>query len=127
MGTLEPADALVMFGITGDLARKKLFPALYALERDDRLHVPIIGVARSDWDRAELHAYAAESIAEYGDGLDHDPKIVERLTSRMDYIYGDYADAATYTELEAKLGAARSPVAYLAIPPFIFPKVVEGL
>ncbi|MCP3990179.1 MAG: hypothetical protein GY724_13970 [Actinomycetia bacterium] len=67
MGTLEPADALVMFGITGDLAKKKLFPALYALERDERPHVPIIGVARPDCDRAGLHAYAAASIADYGD------------------------------------------------------------
>ena len=60
MSTVRPADALVMFGITGDLARKKLFPALYALEADDRLHVPIVGVARSDWTRDELRDYAAK-------------------------------------------------------------------
>jgi glucose-6-phosphate 1-dehydrogenase len=127
MAAMKPADALVMFGITGDLARKKLFPALYALERANRLDVPIIGVARSDWDMGELRDYAATSITDYGDGLDPEPELVTRLTDRLDYVDGDYADPDTYTELEAKLGPAQSPVAYLAIPPFLFPKVVEGL
>ena len=125
MPVREPADALVMFGITGDLARKKLFPALYALERDDRLHVPIIGVARSDWSDAELRSYAAESITAYGDGSD--PAIIERLLPRMSYIGGEYAEPATYERLRDKLGDAERPAAYLAIPPFLFPPVVEGL
>ena len=121
----EIADALVIFGATGDLARKKLHPALFRLSTRGRLRVPVIGVARSAWGDDHLRSYARESV-----------RLVHATTSEVDleafaghlsYVSGDYGDPATYERLREKLGAARHPVFYLAIPPSMFPTVVGGL
>ena len=119
------ADALVMFGISGDLARRKLFGALYALERRGRLDMPVVGVARSAWTTDELRTHIATSLAETTP--DPDDEIVRRLTSRVDYVCGDYQEPGTYVELDEKLGDARRPLAYLAIPPSLFGAVAGGL
>lgn len=119
------SDALVLFGATGDLARKKLFPAIYNLAARGRLDVPVIGVARSEWDAAELRTYAADSIRELVP--DADEQVLERLLPTLDYVSGDYGDEATHAQLAQKLEGKEQPVIYLAIPPSIFPAVIGGL
>lgn len=119
------ADALVMFGITGDLARKKLFPALYELDAAGSLDLPVIGVARSTWDDTELRANVNEAVAEAHGPVD--PAVLDRLLRRFTYIQGEYTDASTYAALAEALGGARHPVAYLAIPPTLFDDVATGL
>jgi glucose-6-phosphate 1-dehydrogenase len=121
---LDRSDALVFFGATGDLAYKKIFPALQALTRKGRLDVPVIGVAKSGSTLEDLRARARDSIARHG-GVDEDA--FARLVSRLRYIDGDYRDPGTYTTLREVLGAAAHPAHYLAIPPSMFPTVVEGL
>jgi glucose-6-phosphate 1-dehydrogenase len=118
------SDALVFFGATGDLGYKKIFPALQAMARRGHLDVPVIGVAKSGWTLDQLRARARESVTQHG-GLD--PEAFARLESRLGYVDGDYRDPATYTALRAALGDARRPAHYLAIPPSMFPTVVEGL
>jgi glucose-6-phosphate 1-dehydrogenase len=88
------ADALVLFGATGDLAKRKLFPALYDLEHHDKLEIPVVGVARSDWTDTAFCEHARESIMEAEP--DADPATVESLMKRLDLIQGDYADQATW-------------------------------
>ena len=121
------ADALVLFGATGDLAKRKLFPALYHLERSGTLAVPVIGVARTDWTAGDFRGRARESIEEWID--DADPAIVDRLTARMDLVQGDYADESTWTRMRDLLDAAHSTTAvyYMAIPPTMFPMVAGEL
>ena len=121
---LPRSDALVFFGATGDLAYKKIFPALYAMERRGRLHVPVIGVARSDWTIGQFRARVRDSIARRG-GLDE--MLVAKLEARLRYISGDYGAPATHAALRNELGEAAHPLHYLAIPPSLFAKVVEGL
>ncbi len=122
------SDALVMFGITGDLARRKLFGALYTLEERGRLGMPVIGVARSEWTTEELRRHIARSLREgASEATDLDPAVIDRLTDRVEYVCGDYRSAETYAELTGKLGSARRPLAYLAIPPAIFGDVADGL
>ena len=126
--TPDPAaDALVLFGATGDLAKRKLFPALYHLERSGTLAVPVIGVARTDWTAGDFRGRARESIEEWID--DADPAIVDRLTARMDLVQGDYADESTWTRMRDLLDAAHSTTAvyYMAIPPTMFPMVAGEL
>jgi glucose-6-phosphate 1-dehydrogenase len=123
-GCAERSDALVLFGITGDLAYKKIFPALQAMARRGNLEVPIIGVARSDWSVDELRARARESVERHGGA---DPAALGRLCERLGYLRGDYADDRTYRELRRELGKSSHPLHYLAIPPSVFPTVVEGL
>jgi glucose-6-phosphate 1-dehydrogenase len=118
------ADAFVFFGATGDLAYKKIFPALQALVRAGRLDVPVIGVARSGWDLETLRKRAHESIEAQGAV---DEAAFAALRRQLRYIDGDYNDAATYTKLRAELGDARRPLHYLAIPPSLFGAVVRGL
>lgn len=118
------ADALVFFGATGDLAYKKIFPALYALLRRGHLDIPIIGVARSPWTVEQLHQRAHDSIAENGAV---DAEVFARLRQLLHYIDGDYNDATTYTVLRRTLGKAVRPLHYLAIPPSMFAPVVHGL
>ncbi len=116
------ADALVLFGITGDLAKKKLFPALYELTRKGRIDdMPIIGVARSDWSVDQLRDRARESLPE---GV---PDVVERLCSQLRYVRGDYTGAETFAKLSAELEGYDTPVSYLAIPPSLFDDVVSGM
>jgi glucose-6-phosphate 1-dehydrogenase len=121
------ADALVVFGATGDLARKKLFPALSQLAAAKQLGVPVVGVAVSDWDDAQLRAYATEA-AQAAEGHVDGPALDE-LAGGLAMVSGDYRDPATFAALARRLsgvGATR-PVYYLAIPPGLFPVVVEGL
>lgn len=124
MTTREPSDAVVVFGITGDLAHKKLFPALHALVRRGKLDVPVIGVALSDITRDQIIERARTSVNEYGEG---DDAAFARLAALLRYIPGDYRDAATFTRLHEMLGAASRPLHILAIPPSMFPTVVENL
>jgi hypothetical protein len=119
-----PSDALVFFGITGDLAFKQIFPALQALIRRTRLDVPIIGIARSASSHEQLCSRAHASLEAHG-GVD--AEAFGKLCARLRYIAGDYGDAATYERLRAALGAARRPLHYLAIPPSLFVTVVDGL
>jgi glucose-6-phosphate 1-dehydrogenase len=116
-----PSDALVFFGASGDLAYKKIFPALQAMLRGGRLSVPVIGVAKSGWARDQLIARAKASVTEY-DGLD--PAAFDRLVELLHYVDGDYNDPATFARLREELGEARRPLHYLAIPPSLFETVI---
>jgi glucose-6-phosphate 1-dehydrogenase len=120
-----PSDALVFFGATGDLAYKKIFPALQWMVRRGTLKVPVIGVAKSGWNLDQLKDRARASIKEYGGGVDE--AAFSKLCDRLDYIDGDYSDPATFELLRSKLGNAEHPTHYLAIPPSLFGKVIESL
>ncbi|MEM7326128.1 MAG: glucose-6-phosphate dehydrogenase [Actinomycetota bacterium] len=119
------ADALVLFGITGDLAHKKLFSALYKLESDGLLNCSIIGVATRPWTTEVLRTNARQALVDLGMELDQD--VWDRLAARFEYVSGDYRDPETFERVAAKVGDAVCPVCYLAIPPFLFSTVVEGL
>jgi glucose-6-phosphate 1-dehydrogenase len=118
------SDALVFFGATGDLAYKKIFPALQALVKHGRLNAPVIGVAKSDWNRDKLQARAKDSLEKNG-GLD--PAAFDKLCSLLRYVGGDYQDPATFEAIHKELGSAQRPAHYLAIPPVLFETVVEQL
>jgi glucose-6-phosphate 1-dehydrogenase len=118
-------DTLVIFGISGDLARKMTFAALYRLERRGQLGCRIIGVALDDWDDDGLRAHARDSIAATVDEPDAD--LVDRLCARFAYVAGDYTDDHTYERLSEALGDAAHPVFYLEIPPSLFAEVVRRL
>jgi len=122
-----PADALVLFGATGDLAKRKLFPALYHLVRRGQLTVPVIGVARSDWTDDDFRDRARESIE--ANVKDFDPAVIDELCQRLDLIQGDYAAPTTWQSLAETLDGHGSKVAvyYMAIPPEMFPSVAEAL
>src|SRR5262247_2062814 len=120
----EPSDALVFFGATGDLAHKKIFPALQALARHGHLDLPVVGVAKADWSLDQLKARARDSVEHYG-GLDREA--FARLERSLRYIDGDYGDPATFTRLRQELGGAQHPTHYLAIPPGLFETVVRHL
>jgi glucose-6-phosphate 1-dehydrogenase len=119
------SDALVFFGATGDLVYKKIFPALYAMEKRGHLHVPVIGVARSDWTIEQFRARARASVEKHGG--DFDDAVFARLETRLHYISGDYGAQATHAALRTELGGAAHPLHYLAIPPSVFASVVQGL
>ena len=125
MNTAHRSDALVLFGVTGDLARKKIFPALYALARRGVLNVPVVGVASSTWSPAQLRQRVAESIEQSG-RIDDAPAL-DHLLSRLAYVSGDYRDPVTFEALRKALGEARRPAHYLAIPPALFETVITGL
>jgi glucose-6-phosphate 1-dehydrogenase len=116
--------ALVFFGASGDLAYKKIFPALQGLAKRGRLTMPVIGVARSQWTLEEFRQRAKDSVTEHG-GLD--PAAFEVLSRSLQYIAGDYADPKTFEKLKQALGSAARPLYYLAIPPDLFPTVFEQL
>jgi glucose-6-phosphate 1-dehydrogenase len=118
------SDALVFFGATGDLAYKKIFPALQRMIRHGGLDVPVIGVAKAGWGLGELQARAADSLEKHG-GLDRDA--YARLRRLLRYVDGDYADPATFAALRRELGSAEHPTHYLAIPPALFGTVVRQL
>ena len=118
-------DALVVFGITGDLARKMTFRSLYRLEKRKLLDCPVIGVAVDDWDVAQLRERALESIRQSGEKLDE--RVFSRLSNRLAYVSGDFADQNTYKRLADALGDKQNPVFYLEIPPSLFATVVKGL
>jgi len=117
------SDALVIFGTTGDLAYKQIFPALYGLVRDEGLATPIIGVARQGWSLDQLQARVRDSLQHYGGATDTDA--LGRLMSQLRYVGGDYNDPATFAALRKELGEAQCPLYYLAIPPSMF-GVVAG-
>ncbi|MGD9984138.1 MAG: glucose-6-phosphate dehydrogenase [Porticoccaceae bacterium] len=118
------SDALVLFGATGDLAYKKIYPALYQMVRRGRLDIPVIGVARGGWDLARLRAHMRDSLEHQGG---YDPAVFEKLSGLLGFVDGDYDDPATFDKLCAALGGAQRPLFYLAIPPSMFPTVVGGL
>src|SRR5262245_23605169 len=118
------ADTLVFFGATGDLAYKKIFPALQAMVKRGTLTVPVIGVARGGWTLDRLKDRARDSLEKHG-GLD--PAAFEKLCGLLQYVDGDYSNPTTFQTLNAKLGSADHPAYYLAIPPAAFGTVVEGL
>ena len=120
----EPSDAFVFFGATGDLAYKKVFPALQALIRNANLNLPIIGMARAGWSLDQLRERARGSVEHHG-GIDADA--FAKLAARLQYVDGDYEDPSTYARLRQALGGATRPVHYLAIPPSMFASVVQGL
>jgi glucose-6-phosphate 1-dehydrogenase len=121
----DPADALVIFGITGDLARKMTFRALYRLERRKRLNCPIIGVARNEWGDEELRNHAREAIGATVHDLDWD--VMKRLEGRLTYVPGDYRDPETFQRVAKALKGAKHPVFYLEIPPALFAGLVLSL
>ncbi|HET8815513.1 MAG TPA: glucose-6-phosphate dehydrogenase [Solirubrobacterales bacterium] len=121
----EAADVLTIFGISGDLARKMTFRALYRLEERERLACPIVGVAIDDWDDEQLREHAREAIGESVGDPDED--VFGRLARRLSYVQGDYAQAETFERVGKALGDAKRPVFYLEIPPSLFATVVQGL
>jgi len=118
-------DALVIFGITGDLARVMTFRALYRLEQRGELDVPIIGIVRGEWTREKLIDHARESIAAAGETVDEE--VFGRLAGRLSVVVGDLSDAATFQALGKALASAANPVFYLEVPPNLFGTVVAGL
>ncbi|MFN0091446.1 MAG: glucose-6-phosphate dehydrogenase [Acidimicrobiales bacterium] len=119
------ADALVLFGATGDLARKKIFPSLHAMAKRGRLTSPVVGFASSDWDRDQLIRHAAEGVEQYGGGID--AQAFAHLASLLDYVKGDYRDHESYAKLGEALRGAQHPAFYLAIPPSLFPDTIANL
>jgi glucose-6-phosphate 1-dehydrogenase len=118
------ADALVLFGITGDLAHRKIFPSLQAMVKRGRLDVPVIGVARAGWSLDRLKARVRDSLEQQG-GVD--PGAFEKLSGLLRYVHGDYDDLETFRSLRKTLGSAQRPAHYLAIPPALFGTVVAQL
>ena len=119
------SDALVFFGATGDLAYKKIFPSLQTMIKRGHLNVPVIGVAKAGWNVDQLRARARESLDKHGGGAD--PAALDKLSSLLRYVDGDYNDPATFQSIRQELGAAQRPAHYLAIPPVLFGLVVEQL
>jgi glucose-6-phosphate 1-dehydrogenase len=122
----QASDALVFFGASGDLAHKKIFPALYAMVKRGVLEVPVIGVASSSWTVDDLRARARDSIESFGGGVD-DEGAFDQLSKQLQYVDGDYNDASTFKALRKALDGATRPAHYLAIPPSLFETVSEGL
>ena len=122
--TVSHSDALVFFGATGDLAYKKIFPALQAMVKRGHLSVPVVGVAKAGWNLDQLKARARDSVEKHG-GLD--AAAFEKLSGLLRYVDGDYQDPATFQILHKELGSAQRPAHYLAIPPVLFGLVVEQL
>src|SRR4051794_10452864 len=119
------SDARVLFGVTGDLAYKKIFPALYAMVKKGLLDVPVVGVASSKWDITQLKARATEAVKKSSQ-IDN-PVALSQLLSLLQYIAGDYNDPDTFNRLKQALGHAKRPTHYLAIPPSLFETVIKGL
>lgn len=122
---LSRSDALVVFGVTGDLAHKQIIPALYAMVKRGELTVPVVGVAFPNWSIERMHKRITDSIKRAG-GIDNQ-RALKTLLSRFTYVSGDYNDLATFTAIKQALGKARRPAHYLAIPPSMFETVIENL
>jgi len=121
----DAADVLAIFGISGDLAKKMTFRALYRLEERGKLDLPIVGVAIDDWDDEQLRKHAREAI---GDTVgDPDEDVFSSLAKRLSYVRGDYEDPGTFKRVKKAIGKAEQPVFYLEIPPALFATVVQGL
>lgn len=121
----QSADTLVFYGATGDLARKKIYPALYHLAAQHHLTLPTLAVAASDWSESELRRYAVDSI--HAAVPSADPAVVAALAGRLRYLRGDYRNPALYPQLADLLRASTRTLHYLAIPPQLFPQVIDGL
>ncbi len=124
MTTPLRSDALVLFGASGDLAYKKIFPSLYAMCKRGKLDIPVVGVAKSGWKLDDFKSHVESAIRKSG-GLDE--AVVSRLIALLHYVDGDYRDVETFRRLRAALDGTKHPLHYLAIPPSMFPTVVEGL
>ncbi len=124
-----PADALVIFGITGDLAKKMTFKALYSLFKNGTLDVPVIGVARNDWTDDQCHDHAREAIESTSEegAPEIDEDVFKKFKEKLSYVPGDYGEKDTYERLKKKLSFAKHPVFYLEIPPSLFAPVIEQL
>ena len=122
--TQPQSDALVVFGVTGDLAFKQIFPALQAMVRHRHLSVPVLGVARSGYNLEQLRERARQSVEQHGK---HDPDAFQKLCGLLRFVGGDYEDPTTYERLKEALAGSQRPLYYLAIPPSLFTTVVEGL
>jgi glucose-6-phosphate 1-dehydrogenase len=124
-----PSDALVLFGVSGDLAHKMIFPALYAMVKRGALTVPVIGVASTPWNVAQLRARATDSIKQSMEqsGAKTERRTLSRLLALLKYVSGDYNDPETFAALGRALGKAQRPAYYLAIPPSLFATVIEGI
>jgi glucose-6-phosphate 1-dehydrogenase len=120
----EQSDALVFLGATGDLAYKKIFPALQSMVKRGRLTVPVIGVAKAGWNLEQFRARAKDSLEQHG-GVD--PEAFQKLCDLLRYVDGDYADPGTFQQLRSELGQSQHPVHYLAIPPDLFGLVIKQL
>ncbi|HVZ36981.1 MAG TPA: glucose-6-phosphate dehydrogenase, partial [Polyangiaceae bacterium] len=121
---MSRADAFVFFGATGDLAHKKIFPALGYLVKSGRLNVPIIGLAREGWNLERLVERARDSLRAYGG---FSPEIGDKLCSLMRYVDGDYRDLKTFERLRQTLDGAQRPLFYMAVPPSLFIHIVKSL
>jgi glucose-6-phosphate 1-dehydrogenase len=124
MSAALDSDAFVFFGATGDLARKKIFPALYSMVHRGGLDIPIIGMARAGWTLEKLRLRARESVEH---SADFEAGCFEKLAAQLRYVDGDYTDPQTFIKLKQALGLATRPIHYLAIPPSMFGSVVRGL
>ena len=122
---LETSDALVLFGLTGDLAHKMIFPALYAMVQRGVLAVPVVGVASRSWSVAQLEARVTDSLTQSGAKVERDA--LGRLLSHLQYVSGDYNKPETFAALKSALGKSRRPAHYLAIPPALFETVIHGI
>ncbi len=125
MRNAEKADAFLLFGATGDLAKKKLLPALYELTIEGRLDMPVVGIARSEWSDDEMRDRVRESVRAKVDDVDEDA--LEKLCGHFRYIPGDYTNSDTWPKVLELTGGAEVPLSFLSIPPFLFDDVVEGL
>src|ERR1700760_4502956 len=125
VATTRPGDALVVFGTTGDLARKMTLRSLYRLDERGLLDCPVIGVAVDDWTDDHLREHALEAVKATGEPIDD--AVWKRFAQRLSYVGGDFADAATYAAVASALGDASNPVFYLEIPPALFETVIAGL
>jgi glucose-6-phosphate 1-dehydrogenase len=121
----QPADVLVVFGISGDLAKVMTFRSLYRLERRGLLTCPVVGVAVDNWTTDDLRQHARKAIEGTGEPVDE--QVFDRFARRLSYLSGDFGDPATFERVGAAIGDAQSPVFYLEIPPFLFGTVVKGL
>ena len=123
--TAAHSDALVLFGVTGDLAHKMIFPALYAMVKQRALNVPVIGVALPKWSVERLHERVQDSIKQSGGGDNR--RAFDHLLSRLSYVSGDYNDPDTFVAITKALAEAKRPAHYLAIPPSLFETVIKRL
>ncbi len=121
----DHSDALVFFGATGDLAYKKIFPALQSMIRHGHLNMPVVGVAKAGWNLTQMQARIKASLDEHGGGAD--PRVLEQLFATLQYVDGDYNDLKTFAQLRQALNQAKHPLHYLAIPPSMFATVAENL
>src|SRR5947208_1721716 len=119
------SDALVLFGLTGDLAHKMIFPALYAMVQRGVLTVPVVGVASRSWGVAQLRARVTDSVKQSGAAVEE--RALSRLLSLLQYVSGDYNNPETFAALKSALGKSRRPAHYLAIPPALFETVIQGI